>query len=276
MVVKKKGLSTIIQSSKEREDGLWNHLVGDNIGSTEVHVDCRKTYTRKSSIDAARKALSSIHPDLASPVKKKLRTDSEFDYRRNCLICANECSEEKERKLPANYRQSIQNVRTFNLKESLMKICEHRKDTVGKDVKRRIEGVLCLIAAEAKYHKTCMDRFRCSIPSENSATAGRPQNTESLAAFNKVCDFIEEDDDCQFSLADLLQIMGDDAYTEKHFKNKLKKRYGDGNVIFTSVRNVGAIVTFRSFGNKFMTQIPTGRSLHPIGNHYIPYYAHHF
>lgn len=94
VVVKSKGLYKIIQSSKEREDSLWNRIVGDDISSIEVsHGECRKTYTRKSSIDAARKALSAIHSDLASPVKKKLRTEPSFDYRCKCLICASECSE---------------------------------------------------------------------------------------------------------------------------------------------------------------------------------------
>jgi len=118
-----------------------------------------------------------------------------------------------------------------------------RNDDLGKIVRRRIEGVFCLVAEKAKYHKPCVDRFR-NIPGASGSSAGRPQNLETIAAFEKVCKFVEEDDDCQYTMKELLEIMGDHAYTEKHMKDKLEDKYGCGNVIFSFLRKVGTVVTF--------------------------------
>jgi len=85
----KRDLPTIINSSKERADDIWKELVGAEM--IEVHDDCRKLYTCKTSIKADRKASSPTQSDLCSPVKKKLLSKNEFDYKHHCLICGEIC-----------------------------------------------------------------------------------------------------------------------------------------------------------------------------------------
>ncbi len=71
-----------------------------------------------------------------------------FDYKSFCFICGDVCSEELQRKLNKDRRQVIQHVETTELKNSVLAKYEERADTEAKIVKGRVEGVLCLFAAE--------------------------------------------------------------------------------------------------------------------------------
>lgn len=71
-----RGLCTIINSSTRRKDGISQMLER----SICVHVACRKTYRRDTSIEYA------LNP---SPKKaKSLRSSFQpFDFKLNCLFC---------------------------------------------------------------------------------------------------------------------------------------------------------------------------------------------
>lgn len=51
--VTQKGVRSIFEASLEREDGISTTI--QNLANLSVHVQCRKNYTRKSSITASKK-----------------------------------------------------------------------------------------------------------------------------------------------------------------------------------------------------------------------------
>ena len=74
-------------------------------------------------------------------------------------------------------------------------------------------------------------------------------------AFHELCKFLDETDECQYSVSELLDYMetflnGEDGYSIKYFKQKLKERYGDDIII---TRNAGIFVpkTIRSLDRSF-------------------------
>ena len=52
--VVKKGIDSLIEASKERKDDLWEKL--ENVKEILLHTECRKNYTRRSSIVACKRA----------------------------------------------------------------------------------------------------------------------------------------------------------------------------------------------------------------------------
>lgn len=148
--VGQKGLSTLITTSRRREDNIEENLQGKT--RIDVHEECRKRYTRESSIKADLKTSASSLPASAesfSPVKKKLRCAAPaFNYTVDCLICDETCSEEIERKLNKERRRTIHQVQSTQLRESLLELCRGRKDVKAKIVQKRVQGALCLFAEE--------------------------------------------------------------------------------------------------------------------------------
>ena len=85
-----KGAIGVSSASKERHDEL---IVTP---SEKVHKSCRDSYINKKNIKSYNKKRESACHD-GSPVKHRLRTDHEFDYRLNCLFCRNPVTERDKR-----------------------------------------------------------------------------------------------------------------------------------------------------------------------------------
>lgn len=249
-----KGLSNLLDCSKRRGDEVWKQL--EKNCNVEVHKSCRKQYTRESSIVASVKS-AKVSSQLSlshsfSPVKKKLRSadDGEFDFKINCLFCDKLCCEEEEKKKSQARRQKVVSVQTLRFRESVLEVCDQRKDDWAKRVGSRVNSVLCLPAVEAKYHQSCYRDFLHCIP--GTSERGRPNKPEQSAAFLRLCERIEAHDECQYGLSELQDMMGENAYSDIWLKTKLQERYGD-RIIISCHKNVGTCVSFRSFGNRILT-----------------------
>ena len=128
-------------------------------------------------------------------------------------------------------------VRSLTLKDTLLEKAEQRNDDLGRKVAERINSVLCLVAAEARYHQDCYAKF-VSNPS-SVRKRGRPHDTNFDAAFQEMCHFIDTSEECQFSVHDLMQNINEclpegDTMTIKTLKNRLTEHYGDG-VLFATM-----------------------------------------
>ena len=73
------------------------------------------------------------------------------------------------------------------------------------------------------------------------------QTSDKHVAFNRLCDFLESNAECQYSMSELEDIMEDDicdevsGYTRKHPETKLKDYFKD-NLIFTKLKGKSTIV----------------------------------
>ena len=83
---------------------------------------------------------------------------------------------------------------------------------------------------EGRYHISCCSSFGNPIP--KYVSCGRPPSADKLTAFNTMCDKME--DECELytvkEFQEAMQVLGDDVYSVKMAKIKLKERYGDFNL----------------------------------------------
>lgn len=102
-VVVQRGIQTLRDASKERDDGKIEYL--RDATSIEVHIDCRRNYLRKSSIAAFVSKRERIDDDpstssSSSPPCTRLRISEQpsFDFKKLCFFCGDEANEEKEKR----------------------------------------------------------------------------------------------------------------------------------------------------------------------------------
>ena len=89
--VTSKGQQSLVSASAERADGLEQRL--SSATSLVVHTECRKNYTRKSSIESLKRKSASVDCTDMSP-KLQLRSSlRKFDFKLDCLFCAEEIDE---------------------------------------------------------------------------------------------------------------------------------------------------------------------------------------
>jgi hypothetical protein len=66
---------------------------------------------------------------------------------------------------------------------------------------------------------------------KNYRTAAKSNTQPQMDAFVKLCDWLENGSEVHlYSVKELhnkMQVFGDNTYSEKHFRSKLKERYGD-------------------------------------------------
>lgn len=91
---------------------------------------------------------------------------------------------------------------------------------------------------------------------ERAEYIGRPSDKVLDDAFKKLCEFLDENDECQYSLSELLEYMenflnGHDGYSLKYFKKNLIEHYGD-DITITSITAMSSIVSFRDSTHKIL------------------------
>ena len=168
---------------------------------------------------------------------KKLRTSESFDWESCCLFCTG------KRDLKHDDMKKWRSAMTLELKESILK-----SDEWGVVVSCRLESCADLVAEETIYHMACYLNF----VSQNARheQIGRPIDEGKMDAFNKVCDWLERDGDCELHTVKLMEKMKefsaneDNTYTEKSLRKKLKEKYKE-HIHFTDIPGRQSVVCFK-------------------------------
>ncbi|KAF0749504.1 Uncharacterized protein FWK35_00020019 [Aphis craccivora] len=215
-----------IDSSKRRKDG--KHIFLEGRWFVTVHCNCRKSYVKENNIATS-----------LSTTKNTRRSDIlVFDFKHKCLLCEGDASDEflkKVIKKPVQKRDRVHCVETLVFKDSLLETAKNRNDKWGSDVILRVGNVSDLVAAEGRYYGACGKQFFKRISTQQSSK-GRPENVEVTAAFDFVCNYIENNEDrCQFSLREILNEYKGYIPTEKILKKRLIDKYGQDIVIATGI-----------------------------------------
>lgn len=158
IVVVDREMNTLIHASVERNDKFLEYLKDKH--SVTIHVQCRKMYTRKSSIAAAKRTRETEEGSTStSPPRTRTRiSEADFCIKSYCLFCGDEANEEAEKKAQ-NFRRKIYNVSALEFKDSILKVARTRSVDVAKAVVARIEYEFDLVAVETKYHNNCYNTF---------------------------------------------------------------------------------------------------------------------
>jgi len=109
--------------------------------------------------------------------------------------------------------------------------------------------VFDLRAIKAKYHKNCYVQF---LKHPTSSKIGRPIDIQIAEKMEKIFYYIENHNDCQFTLAELRDLLGEDAPADVTIQTKLIEKYGK-SIIITVKPNKMTIICFRDTQTAILT-----------------------
>lgn len=232
-----RGLHTLKSASISRNDGHIEYL--NTVTSVNVHTDCRKKYISKNSIEACKRRHEEEEPSTSSDRSRKKRNDG-FDFKTLCMFCGEvaRSNPKKEEK----YKTRICQVSTIEFKNKVIEVADERGDSFGKLVKDRIIFEHDLVAAEAKYHKNCYANFlTVRVSSERKKSR---QDDKVIAAMQEIFSYIENNEDSQFTLNELRDVLTEYVPDNKTIISKLRDRYLTDIIITTKVGSF-TIISFR-------------------------------
>lgn len=224
VIVKERGIKTLIESSRERKDNKQLFLSGLNC--VTVHVKCHKSYINKKLIIASLKAKKKNAPTVIAARRSSIPS---FDFKTTCLFCVEDASVEfikRQTKRIVARRDTVHVISTMQVKENILEAARKRGDTWGEVVSMRITNVADLVAAEGRYHGSCIRKFFHSL--KTYEVSGRPETEYLKTVIDFISSFLEEHrDECQFSLTEILKGYKGVIPTNDTLRKKLQEKYGD-------------------------------------------------
>jgi hypothetical protein len=215
-----KGRNTLLECSRMKHDSLTeDKLIGVQLA--HIHASCRRQYTDKRSLNDCEKENSA---------KKRPSRDG-FDWNVHCFFCAENAVVDP--KHPD--REDVFIVRTLEMKENLLTKC-HEERPWNEAVRARLNSCHDLVHPNARYHNRCLKLFLRPVRSSNRP--GRPVDELQKSAFNKLCDWLEDEIELR-SVAEVHEKLaeisgGENVYSEKSLRDKLQDKYGD-HILFSRI-----------------------------------------
>lgn len=223
VIVKARGIRTLLESSKKRRDG--KDALFKTCNTVKLHVSCYKTCTRGKNVASAEKAHE-------RGVARRVRSgQSAFNFRSTCFFCNTDASDDfisKQLKLNVHRRVAVSTVATIEFRDNILETAATRGDQRGEEVTHRL-GNDCIVD-KGRYHQNCMRKF--VLPVRPTNINGRPQDKDITNTLQYVCNYIEGmEDECQFSLKDVLKDFPGPKVSEKSLKKMLQDHYGSDIII---------------------------------------------
>ena len=244
--VYKKGLTTLIKLSKEKEMvALHSNLLekSEGNGKVAVHHHCRRKFTDTRKKSSRGKPTKRLRSSVETPG---------FDWKSSCFLCCEKKDENHVRRDP------IITVQTLPIRQNLIERAKERNDDWGNQVLEKLLVCNDLVAEEAVYHVSCMNKFRLHTP--RSEKKGRPVHMEMMDAYEKVCCWLENESDCDlYTLKELQEKMttlsnNGEVYTIKTLKQKLLERYRD-NIYFAQLPGRENVIGFRNMTDQILSDL---------------------
>ena len=223
--VKDKGFYSLFKYSKDKQDyETLNYLrkktKSGSKATIQIHNECRKNYTNKRRLSQAK------------PAKRTSSRGTEFDWKRDCFICSEQCSSKKRKR--ADWRIAG----TIEMRENMLQKCKQRikadvTDQWAIDVLARVEDCFDFVAAESRYHSNCLLRFNQNKASEKieEPKSGRKPSQDLMECFSKACDWLEGEmlphSVSEFREKIVEYADGKDVYGVQYIKKLLSDRYQD-------------------------------------------------
>lgn len=246
-----RGVTTLRAASSERQDGLLPHLQTEFV---YAHASCRQKYMNKKYIEIYKKKQNETS---CSPPKKKLRSSTDllnFDWEKNCVFCGQEADKAKEAKLNKNRRRQISYINTATFSDSLVNFIAVQKNDYYREIHKRIAGITDLQTLEAKYHFDCYNSIKNSINLINVEKKISPRIVMIDTAMEQIYKYIEENDDCQFTMQELKNVITTEHIPdEKTIRKRLIDRYHDDIVISTKFGS-NTIICFKKMNHDILTE----------------------
>ena len=211
-----RGIGTLISTSIQRKDG--NAKLLENLTSITVHVKCRERYTMVQDKKLRYKNVCPNTTDPAptkfpySPPKKKLRMSDEksFCFENDCFLCGLPADEKSESKKKSHLQRKIIYVTKAETQQHILHLISVVFNEETKNILKRI-SLIDLISVKGKYHKDCYST-KLINPSNGVGKScnpvGRPVDNRISENMNIIYNYIDNSNDFQFSLQELIDLLG--------------------------------------------------------------------
>ena len=244
-----KGIEKVIEYSRKINDSvLTDYLIERKTskGVVKIHRECQKQIynelKRKGNVPVA-------VPNKITKVSTRLSICSTFNWKEHCFLCEKPCKKNQKH----FDRNDFRLVATIPFRNQTLSVCCRRNDDWALEVQRRALECHDFVAAEARYHVSCYERFqlgRTKVGVQLSTPTGRPTDQKCQNYFRIVCEWLENEGEAH-SLSEIhckmTDIAGssDDVYSQKWLKKKLQEKYKD-HIFFTEVAGKSNVVCFRN------------------------------
>ena len=203
---------------------------------TYIHLSCRSFLKNQSRP----KRKTAVEEELGSSKRISRRSEVEkFDFKEQCFYCGKICIFDVKHPDRRDFEEVTTKYTKIYIKT--LELCKSREDAYAKTIERRLLSVNDLVAAEARYHKSCRSTFENILPKRSSK--GRPTSTRKVDAFEKTCKLLEDDMELYTvkEFQELMESQNEDVYSMKMTKIKLQEKYGE-SVQFVSRRGKSDII----------------------------------
>jgi hypothetical protein len=251
--VSKDGLQKLVSASKMRQREELCKLFS-SIEEITLHCNCRINFTRQHTLKKLALQKENEKREIYSVAPVTRSCGKEFSYTNKCLICKEKADVTYELKKHISRRRVICKIASTKYLEKIREKATEMNENSDKELLERLTSLNKLIAQNATYHKNCMRNF---FSRKKEHMLGRPLEEEKLKKFEKLCTFINECDDCQFSLEELNEKMkevGEETYHKKYLTQKLKENYGSDLLVFSDNGLPSLFCIRKTFSSKQRTE----------------------
>lgn len=206
--VEKQGLSDLAQELKDSQRKRDHKVYIHNSCRTKLRNQSRETKAEREQKENA-------------PPKGRKRI---FDFKTQCFYCEKPCFNDS--KHPDRHTFEMVRTKDTATYHTTVELCKVREDSMSQNMLVRLLSINDLVHAEARYHTKCRSSFENPVPQKS--TPGRPVSSEKVRCFDEACLKLEEESEL-YTVPEFYEIMkeyGDEVYTMKMTREKLKSRYG--------------------------------------------------
>lgn len=248
--VTERGRPAMIAASSRRNDGIVAAIELTNPSTFVVHSDCRKNYTRESSIRAyIRKQCEETKTPVTIAKHLRSQCSQSFDFKTHCLFCGLEAKDPQKLSGLKREHKAIYQCRTLSFGKQIEIRAKELSGENAKQILLRLSNTIDLVAAEGRYHNHCrVNFFRTKKPKSE-------RNVCKDEAFDCLTEVLHQNGECQYSISELTDIMDDhlpegvEGYSRHTLISKLKTHFKE-SIIVTQVPGKDSIVVFRdAFSN---------------------------
>lgn len=233
--IKKKALSTLVASSKERFDKKY--LQFQSLESANIHTNCQRNYNDKNKIIEAKRA------NIGKKVSDGKRLSGElrkFNWDSSCFFCGKTFDKSKE---PSCH------VTSNDTKQKIINEIDNRNRDDYKELLARLNSRENLVGAI--YERSCSGKFWNKRP---TSQMGRPPLQERVDFMSDLYLYLEKNkSQCQFFLEDLREIIKGECPDWKTLKAKLDVRFP--NQLLFKVKFQRHIIFFKNSIDNAMWEI---------------------
>ena len=256
-------MSSIIDASKIRNDGLHLTIEQNCSSAVHYHKNCVSTYTSKCHM----KRMSHTIARSNSPQpKRKCRADlRNFDFNTQCLFCGDLC--EPDTKHPSRHLKRIVLCKTADrpqlksLKAAIVDHCHARGDQWSNEVLVRVEGTVSdLHAADARYHYDCKTNFMAprSVQLAKASTSGDQSPVQGDPAYDKLVREMSAERSRIRNSSEIYQqyqVYGGMIMVRRTLMAAILAQFGEDLLVFTAV-GIASILVFREKAADMFSIIP--------------------